>query len=251
MEEKANIMVVDDNINLCKTMTLIFGHKGYDVTIANNGSEAIERVKEKSFNIIFMDIKMPLMDGVETYKKIKKIRDDVVVVMMTAYSVEDLVQEALDEGAYDVLYKPLNFDNVLGIVEKLKEAKQGGLILLVDDDRGICTTLKNILVKTGHKVGIAYTGEEAIKKTREENFDILFIDMKLPTINGLETYLAIREINPELVAVLMTAYRIEMSDLVQEALNKDAYTCLYKPLDIENLLMLVRKILKKIRMQDS
>ncbi len=251
MEEKANIMVVDDNINLCKTMTLIFSHKGYDVTIANSGPEAIERVKEKSFNIIFMDIKMPLMDGVETYKKIKKIRDDVVVVMMTAYAVEDLVQEALDEGAYDVLYKPLNFDNVLRIIEKWKEAKQGALILLVDDDREVCTTLKNILLKKGHKVGITYTGEEAIQKTREENFDILFIDMKLPTINGLETYLAIKEIKPKLVAVLMTAYHREMSDLVQEALNKDAYTCLHKPLDIENLLMLVRKILKKIKMQDS
>lgn len=251
MKEKASIMIVDDNISLCKTMSLIFSRKGYDVTIANNGPEAIERVKEKTFDIIFMDIKMPLMHGVETYKRIKKNTDDVVVVMMTAYAVEDLVQEALDEGAYDVLYKPLNFDNVLGIIEKSKEARQGGFILLVDDDPGVCTTLKNILDKKGHKVGIAHTGEDAIKKAREEVFDILFLDMKLPTINGLETYLTIKENNPELVAILMTGYQQEMSDLVQEALSNDAYTCLYKPLNIENMLVLVREILKKSKMQDG
>jgi DNA-binding NtrC family response regulator len=245
LKEKANIMIVDDNISLCKTMSLIFSRKGYDVTIANSGPEAIKRVKEKSFDIIFMDIKMPLMHGVETYKRIKKISDDVVVVMMTAYAVEDLVQEALDEGAYDVLYKPLNFNNVLEIIGKSKEARQGGFILLVDDDPGVCTTLKNILDKKGHKVCIAHTGEEAIKKAREETFDIIFLDMKLPTINGLETYLAIKEINPELVAILMTGYHREMADLVQEALNKDAYTCLYKPLNIENMLMLIKEILKE------
>jgi len=209
-------MIVDDNISLCKTMSLIFSRKGYDVTIANSGVEAIEITKENSFDIIFMDIKMPVMHGVETYKRIKKIRDDVVVVMMTAYAVEDLVQEAIDEG----------------------------VVLLVDDDPAICTTLKNILVKKGHKVCIAHSGEEAIEKSRNENIDIIFIDMKLPTINGLETFLTIRENNPEIVAILMTAYHLEMSELVQEALNKDAYTCLYKPLNIENMLMLITDILK-------
>ena len=244
MKEKASIMIVDDNISLCKTMSLILSRKGYGVTVDNNGVEAIEEIKENSFDIIFMDIKMPIMHGVETYKRIKKIRDDVVVVMMTAYAVEDLVQEAIDEGAYEVLYKPLNFDNILEIIEKSKETRQGGLILLVDDDPAICTTLKNILVKKGHKVCIAHSGEEAIEKSRYDNIDIIFIDMKLPTINGLETFLTIRENNPEIVAILMTAYHQEMSELVQEALNKDAYTCLYKPLNIENMLMLITDILK-------
>jgi len=170
---------------------------------------------------------------------------------MTAYAVEDLVQEALDEGAYDVLYKPLDFDKVLGIIEKSKEARQGGFILLVDDDPGVCSTLKNILDKKGHKVSIAHTGEEAIKKARKEIFDIIFLDMRLPTKNGLETYLAIKEINSKSVVILITGYPIEMSHLVQEALNIGAYTCLYKPLDIETMLMLVREILKKSKMQDG
>ena len=99
MEEKASILIVDDNISLFKTMSFILGRKGYAVTTAENGLEAIERVKERPFDMIFMDIKMPILDGVETYKRVKKVRPEAVVMMMTAYTVDGLVQEALKEGA--------------------------------------------------------------------------------------------------------------------------------------------------------
>ncbi len=85
MNHKANILIVDDNTSLCKTMSFVLGRKGYAVATARDGPEAIERVKENPFDMIFMDIKMPLMDGVETYRRIKQIRPEAVVMMMTAY----------------------------------------------------------------------------------------------------------------------------------------------------------------------
>jgi len=244
MDEKASILIVDDNLGLCKTMTLILRRKGYDATSAKDGYEAIVKVKEGSFDLIFMDIKMPLMDGVETYKEIKKIRPDSVVIMMTAYAVEDLIQEALKEGAYGVLYKPLDMEKIFSFIKTAKEAKHGGLILIVDDDPGFTTTLKNILSKRGYSVAVAQTGEAAISKVQGDNFCLILIDLKLPTINGLETYLAIKKIKPEIMAIMITGYRQEMADLIQDALNNSAYTCLYKPLDIEFLLNLIDKILK-------
>jgi DNA-binding NtrC family response regulator len=72
--------------------------------------------------------------------------------------------------------------------------------------------------------------------------DIVFIDMKLPTINGLETYLAIKEINPETVAIMITAHRQEVDSLMEQALYNSAYTFLYKPLDIAQVLKLVDEI---------
>ena len=244
MDEKASILIVDDNLSLCKTMTLILRRKGYDATSAKDGYEAIVKVKEGSFDLIFMDIKMPLMDGVETYKEIKKIRPDSVVFMMTAYAVEDLIQEALKEGAYGVLYKPLDMEKIFSFIKTAKEAKHGGLILIVDDDPGFTTTLKNILSKRGYSVAVAQTGEAAISKVQGDNFCLILIDLKLPTINGLETYLTIKKIKPEIMAIMITGYRQEMADLIQDALNNSAYTCLYKPLDIEFLLNLIDKILK-------
>jgi two-component system response regulator HydG len=245
MKEKASILIVDDNISQCKTMSFILKRKGYNVATADNGLEAIAIVKKSPFNIIFMDIKMPLMNGVETYKKIKRIRPEARVIMMTAYAVEDLIQEALKEGAYGIIYKPLDIHKVLRIVEKATKNKQGALILVVDDEPITCTTLKNMLIEKDYKVAIAYTGEEAITTAQKKAFDIIFIDMKLPTLNGLETYLAIKKVNPGAVAVLMTGFRQEMAELVDEALNSNAYTCLYKPLNMSDLLQLTSEILEK------
>ena len=242
MGDKPCILIADDNINFCKTMSFVLERKGYAVTTAKDGPGAIQKVKERSFDVIFMDIKMPLMDGVQTYKRIKEIRPQAVVVMMTAYSVEDLVQEALREGAYGIIYKPLDIERVIALIEEVRQAKRGALVLVVDDHPETCITLKNILIKKHYEVGIALSGEEAITMVRENAYDVIFIDMKLPTINGLETYLTIKETNPEAVVIMMTAYRQEMGELIEEALNNSAYACLYKPFDMEEVLGLVNEI---------
>ncbi len=220
-------------------------HKGYNVTTTISGKKAIELVTENSFDIIFMDIKMPIMNGVETYKRIKKINPKTVVIMMTAYAVEELVDEALQEGAYGVIYKPLDIENVSTLIEKVRKKRQGALILVVDDNLGICNTIKSILIKKGYNVDIAQSGEEAILMAKELKYNLIFIDMKLPIINGLETYLSIKEINPEVVAIMMTGYRQEMNDLVQQALENNAYICLEKPLDMDDILQLISDIEKK------
>lgn len=246
MEKKGSILIVDDNASLSKTMSFALEHKGYAVTTAANGAEAMERVKEKSFDIIFMDIKMPVMNGVETFKRLKGIRPGAAVVMMTAYSVEELVQESLREGAYGIPYKPLDIEKVVAIIDESKKAKQAALILVVDDDPGTCVTLKNVLVKRGYKVNTVHTGEEAIAEAYQKRHDILFIDMKLPTINGLETYLAIKEINPEASAII-TGYQKEVGHLVGQAISHSAYACLYKPLDLAKMLDVVDEITARKR----
>ena len=124
MDGRASVLIVDDNVSLCKTMSFLLRGRGYAVTTARDGPEAIERVKERPFDAIFLDIKMPLMDGMATYRRIKRIRPDVVVMMMTAYAVEDLVQEALREGAYGILYKPLDIEKVVMIIEEARKAKE-------------------------------------------------------------------------------------------------------------------------------
>ena len=119
------ILIVDDNVSLTRTMSLVLGRKGYAVTTAKDGPQAISRVKEIPFDMIFMDIKMPHMDGVETYRRIKKIGTEAVVMMMTAYAVEDLVQEALQEGAYGIVYKPLDIERMVDVIEEARKAKEG------------------------------------------------------------------------------------------------------------------------------
>jgi len=245
MTEPVRILIVDDDESMNKSMALVLIRKGYDVAVSYNGPDAIGKVRSQPFDIIFMDIKMPVMDGVETFEKIREIRPDAVVMMMTAYAVEDLIQRALREGAYGIIYKPLDIKKTLTTIEEIKKKKEGMLIMVVDDDPATTSSLRVILENKGHRVGIALTGEQALQMAREKLYDTIFIDMKLPTINGLQTYLAIKKINPGVIAVIMTGYRQETAALVEIATKESAYSVLYKPFDMESLLKIVDEIGKK------
>jgi CheY-like chemotaxis protein len=87
-------------------MSLVLARKGYAVHTAHDGLEAIDKVKQMAIDVIFMDVKMPGMDGVETYKVIKRTRPGTPVTMITAYAVDELLEEAMREGAHGVMYKP-------------------------------------------------------------------------------------------------------------------------------------------------
>ena len=118
MNEKISVLVVDDNIDFCTTMSFTLRYKGYDVATAADGQETVEMVKKQPFDIIFMDVKMPVMNGVEAFLEIKKIRPESRVMMITAYAVEDLIEEAVKGGIYGVMFKPLDMEKVMAAVEK-------------------------------------------------------------------------------------------------------------------------------------
>jgi two-component system response regulator HydG len=194
-----------------------------------------------------MDIKMPGMGGVEALKQIKQIHPKAAMIMVTAYSLEDLVKETLREGAFSFLRKPVDIDKLIEQINLVKENEKGMLILVTDDDPNTRETFKDILETKGYKVSTAATGEEAIKQNQEMPSDILFMDMKLPALNGVETFLAIKAINPRAIVVIITGYYEEMKDLVDKALEKGAYTFLKKPLDMDKVLVLIEKLHKKVK----
>ena len=113
---KTNILVVDDLKSSRLTLGGILEDEGHNVVLAENGYQAIEAAKQIPFDLIFMDIKMPGINGVQTFREVKKINPQAAVIMMTAYSVEDLVREALEEGAYAVVYKPFDYSDLEGMI---------------------------------------------------------------------------------------------------------------------------------------
>ena len=121
---KTNVLVVDDLRSIRLTLGGILEDEGYNVVLAENGYQAIESAKKTPFDLVFMDIKMPGINGVQTFREIKKINPEAVVIMMTAYSVEDLVREALKEGAYGVVYKPFDIDELIKTIESALRCPQ-------------------------------------------------------------------------------------------------------------------------------
>ena len=124
MIEKVRVLIADDNESLSRSMSFVLKRKGCTAATARNGIEAINEVKKKFFDVVFIDIKMPGLNGVETLKKIMKISPTIMAVMMTAYAVEELVQEALKEGAHGVIYKPLDMEEVFKVIGIIKVWKQ-------------------------------------------------------------------------------------------------------------------------------
>ncbi len=236
--EKTNILVVDDLRNMRLTLGGILEDEGHNVVTVEDGYQAIEAVKKTHFDIIFMDIKMPGIDGVQTFREVKKIDPKAAVVMMTAYSVEALVKEALTEGAYTVVYKSFDIGRIMAIIEEL--ARQRILILVVDDQVGDRETLRGILEDKGYRVATARDGAETIEMVKSRHYDIIFLDVRLPDMNGVETYEQVKKIDPRATVIMMTGYSEE--DLVKRAISQGAYTCIYKPFDMEKVIALVGNI---------
>ena len=243
MSNTKKILIVDDNKEFCENISDVLGLNGYEVDMAYDGFQALKKARKESFDLVMMDVKMPVMDGVETFKQFREIAPNTPVIMVTAFAVEDLLKDALNSGAFGFLRKPVDFDRLFDLIEAA--LPDGALIMVVDDDENLCYNIQDIMVEKNYRVSIAKDGEIAIRKAEEKDFDIIILDLKLPTLNGLETYLAIREFRPDVTVIPITGYAKEMSAMAREIVEKNAYACLEKPLDLEQFVRLLGKILEK------
>lgn len=240
MKKEFNILVVDDNEDFCHNIKDVLELKGYCTQTASDGFTALDIVREKKIDIVLLDIKMPVMDGVKTFKKIKKISPQSQVIMITAFAVEELIGESLENGAFGVLRKPIDFDKLFYLIEKT--VSKGSLILVVDDDRSICKNLEDLLNKKGYQVSYAFDGDTAIQQAQESNYDVMLLDLKLPPLNGYEIYTRIRKFRPGLVVILITGYLDQFKDQVKHMLKLNVYACLEKPLNIKQVMQILNEI---------
>jgi DNA-binding NtrC family response regulator len=157
------------------------------------------------------------------------------------------MRQALDEGVFAVLSKPLDMDRLFRTIEDAKRDGNGGLILAVDDDKEICNNFMDILGERGYEVTAAYDGEEAVTKAKANSFDILLLDMNLPLLNGLEVYRRIKTTQPNIVAIIISGYAQEMDSLIMQAMKENAHTFLRKPVNMGQLLGLVEGICSGLR----
>jgi CheY-like chemotaxis protein len=137
--DNTTILVVDDNQDLLETFAMILKHRGYEVQTACDGLAAVDRFKEQNFDVTLMDIVMPEMNGVDAFKKIREIQPDASIILMTAYSDEELIRTAMDEGVTLIIQKPIRIDLLI----KLINETAGNEPILVVDDNTIYETLKN------------------------------------------------------------------------------------------------------------
>ncbi|MGD9122509.1 MAG: response regulator [Desulfobacterales bacterium] len=214
------VLVVDDNPTSRDILRDMLESLSFEVVLAATGQEAIAEVekadKEKPFEMVVMDWKMPGMDGIEASRRIKQhsgLRHVPHIVMVTAYGREEVMQKADKIGLDGFLIKPVSpsvlFDTVMqahgeevsatsGLTreENLAEAFEqlrGARILLAEDNEINQQVAKEILEGAGLIVSVADNGRQAVDMLKEKPYDVILMDIQMPVMDGYQATRKIRE----------------------------------------------------------
>ncbi len=124
LTEVATILVVDDEENAREGLSKILSKEGYAVDMAANGKEAIETLRRQSFDLVITDMRMPLMDGFEVLREIKKMNENIGVIMITAYGEVESYLEAINMGAFEYINKPVRVNELKRVITKVLEERR-------------------------------------------------------------------------------------------------------------------------------
>jgi DNA-binding NtrC family response regulator len=121
VEERKNlkILVVDDEIQVLEVLQSLLDTEGYVTRGAGSGAAALEMIREAPPHIVFLDIKMQEMDGLECLKKIREAEPNTVVVMMSGIATLDMAKKSLEFGAFDYIEKPFNFEHIREVIQQI------------------------------------------------------------------------------------------------------------------------------------
>ena len=233
------ILVVDDDLDTLHNLSDILTDMGYQVDTASNGTAALEMVRHKAYDVALLDLKMPGMDGLTLYREIRKLRSGTVAMVVTAYATTETVSEAKEAGLWQVLSKPVDFSQLLPLVD---EAVRQPLVMVVDDDHELCENLWDILRERGYRVALAHDDRQAAGQLRGGRFQVVLIDMKLPGGDGRQVLKMVQQADPEARTVLITGFRSEMEELVQKAVQEGADAVCYKPFDVPGLIETIQRL---------
>ncbi len=233
------IFVVDDDRDFAEGLADVLEMAGHDVELAFNGQDALEVLIQRDFDVAFMDVMMPGMNGVESFLEIRKFKPDAKVFMMTGYSVQELLSQAIEHGALGVLDKPVGIEELL---TKLEGVKPEGMVLLAEDESRFRDWVEAILKQQGYNVCLANTGQEALDRVAAGGIDVLVLDLRLPVLNGVEVYLELKQRGIALPTIVVSGHPEEESEELDTLRDLAVTGVLTKPFDPVQLLKALKWI---------
>ncbi|MCM8537609.1 MAG: response regulator [Lentisphaeraceae bacterium] len=183
------ILIAEDNKINQKLASKMMMKMGHTVEIAENGQQALDAVIAKDFDLVFMDMQMPVMDGIEATREIRKQGYEIPIIALTANAFDSDKKNCLDSGMDDFTTKPLNRGLVQELILKYSSATKNlteQRILIVEDDATTLQVLKSsIQQRMPHVVmSEAQSGIEACVKLGSFSPHIIVLDLCLPDVDG-------------------------------------------------------------------
>ncbi len=196
------ILIVDDERQMVRTLSDIVRMHGWEPSGAFSGEAAVEEVRKENYHAVLMDVKMAGINGVMAFREMKRIRPNIRVVLMTAYTAADIIAEAEREGALKVLAKPVQ---LAGLIEMLDATtKQMPPVLLVADDVMLLRDLCKRLEEHGYDTLEANNLEKALDTLEKSSPAAVVLDLRLDGIINDESIVAIKRVSPGVALILCT-----------------------------------------------
>ncbi len=203
MTSPLRILVVDDDKDHADSLADLFTLEGHTVSVAYSAQQAIDCYIKSDFDVAFIDVVMPGMNGVESFLEIRRLRPDAKIFMMTGYSVEELLRQAVDNGALGVIPKPFDPD---AIMARLEEINTAGIVIVAEDDPEFASALSKNNSGKGKVCAHVTDPAAAVKNGDNQYFDVMVLDLKSSSlINGLDVYTSLRTQGKAVPTVMITA----------------------------------------------
>src|SRR5215470_7175657 len=135
-------LILDDNLAFAENLAEILRDQGHEAVVVNSGAEALEAVRHQKFDAVLTDMRMPVMGGAQFIHELRKIDPDIPALVATAYSGDDDLKVARNEGLLAILSKPLPMERLLTL---LRVARRKGLVALIEDDEALSDNLSEAL----------------------------------------------------------------------------------------------------------
>ena len=260
---KQPVLVVDDDMLACEAACAILKDIGMESEWVMSGKEAVERILKarregKEFFAVLLDWQMPDMDGLETAGKIRQeAGTDIPIIIVSAYDWSNVEAEAHQAGIDGFISKPLFKSRLVYLFKKIAGAEtkkevsaeetltsqdfKGKRILLAEDNELNREIAVEIIGSTGVAIECAEDGKQAVEIFKEKEawyYDLIFMDVQMPVMNGYEATEAIRRLEREdaqqipIIAMTANAFTEDMIASKKAGMNEH----IAKPLNIEQLM---------------
>ena len=225
-----SFLLVDDNVAFAENVAEILRDAGHEVVIATSGEAALEKARERKFDALVTDMRMPVMSGAKVVHEIRRGDPELPAIVVTAYTGEDDLKDARDEGLLAVLPKPVPVGRLL---ELLEVARRDALVALVEDDAALADNLCEALRDHGFSAVAARSIADTERLGDVRPF-VALVDRRVPGGPDGQAMHLLKRRFPELPQIVITAYAEGMSDT-------DA-TVFAKPFETATLLRTIERM---------
>ena len=241
---KGSVLYAEDNPLNQQLVADIVERTGCSIELAGNGHEALQIARNRDFDLIFTDIRMPVMDGIEFASKILAMKPQTILIAITAENTPAMADELTTIGFKRTLPKPISSGSVYsalmeylpqtsGTINTMKTDTDKLTVLLADDNLITQQLIAFHIRKNGADVVIVNDGLEAVAEIVKNHIDLVFMDVCMPVLGGKEATELIRKKGIQIPVYALTA--TERTDDLSIFLDAGCNGVLYKPIDLDKL----------------